>query len=72
MNYPPPEGCRAWIEDEAILRVFCLEDWAPITSDAAPQFEINSDADATNRLAVKSDAVLFSHDDVTPGSGDMR
>lgn len=29
-------------------------------------------ADNTNRLAVKSDAVLFSHDDVTPGTGDMR
>jgi len=71
-NCPPPEGCRAWIEDEAILCVFCLEDWAPITPDAAPHFGINSDADATNRLAVKSDAVLFSHHDVTPGSGDMR
>jgi hypothetical protein len=29
-------------------------------------------ADTTNRLAVKADAVLFSHDDVTPGTGDMR
>jgi hypothetical protein len=29
-------------------------------------------ADNTNRLAVKSDAVLLSHDDVTPGSGHMR
>jgi hypothetical protein len=29
-------------------------------------------ADNTNRLAVKSDAVLLSHDDVTPGSGDLR
>jgi hypothetical protein len=29
-------------------------------------------ADDTNRLAVKSDGVLLSHDDVTPGSGDMR
>ena len=30
-------------------------------------------ADAGNRLArMKSDAVLMSHDDVTPGSGDMR
>jgi hypothetical protein len=29
-------------------------------------------ADATNRLAVKSDAILFSHDDVTPGMGDLR
>jgi hypothetical protein len=29
-------------------------------------------ADNTNRLAVKSNAALFSHDDVTPGTGDMR
>lgn len=33
---------------------------------------INTTADATNRLALKSDAALFSHDDVTPGTGDMR
>lgn len=30
------------------------------------------DADTINRLAVKSDAVLLSHDDVTPDSGDLR
>lgn len=29
-------------------------------------------ADNTNRLAIKSNAVLLSHDDVTPGTGDMR
>ena len=39
---------------------------------SAPLFGVNTTADATNRLAVKSDAVLFNHDDVTPGSGDMR
>lgn len=33
---------------------------------------INTTADATNRLALKSNAALFSHDDVTPGTGDMR
>ncbi len=34
---------------------------------------VNTTADDTNRLAVKSDAVLFSHDDATgSGSGDMR
>jgi len=35
-------------------------------------FGINTDADTTNRLSLKSDAALFSHDDVTPGTGDMR
>ncbi|MFL9823424.1 DUF2793 domain-containing protein [Rhodoplanes sp. SY1] len=29
-------------------------------------------ADTTTRLAVKSNAVLFSHDDVTPGTGDIH
>src|SRR5262245_15432660 len=29
-------------------------------------------ADNTNRLALKSNGALFSHDDVTPGTGDMR
>ncbi|MEL7401473.1 MAG: hypothetical protein AAFN68_13015, partial [Pseudomonadota bacterium] len=33
---------------------------------------VNTSADAVNRLAVKSDVVLLSHDDMTPGSGDMR
>lgn len=33
---------------------------------------INATADTTDRLSVKSDASLFSHDDVTPGSGDHR
>src|SRR5581483_10258991 len=33
---------------------------------------INTTADNTNRLAVKSDAILLSHDDVTPGTGDLR
>ncbi len=33
---------------------------------------INKAADNTNRLALKSNAALFSHDDVTPGTGGMR
>ncbi len=33
---------------------------------------VNTAADDDNRLAAKSDAILFSHDDVTPGSGDIR
>lgn len=32
---------------------------------------VNATADTTNRLYVKSDAVMFSHDDVTPGNGDI-
>ncbi|MFZ5690681.1 MAG: DUF2793 domain-containing protein [Pseudomonadota bacterium] len=33
---------------------------------------VGTTADSSNRLAVKSDAALFSHDDVMPGTGDMR
>ena len=33
---------------------------------------VNTAADNINRLAVKTDAALFSHDDVTPGTGDIH
>jgi hypothetical protein len=50
--------------------------WTAVGGEAAvnpaPLVGVNAVADGVNRLAVKSDAVLFSHDDVTPGSGDMR
>jgi len=42
------------------------------TAGPFAQLGINTDADEINRFAVKSDAILFSHDDVTPGSGDLR
>lgn len=38
----------------------------------SPLLGVTTTADATNRLAVKSDATLFTHDDATPGTGDMR
>jgi hypothetical protein len=37
-----------------------------------PLLGIRATADPGNRLAVKSDGVLLSHDDVTPGTGDLR
>jgi hypothetical protein len=37
-----------------------------------PALGINTAADATKRLAVKSEAALLSRDDVTPGAGNMR
>ena len=36
------------------------------------QVRINTMADTTNRRSVKSDAILFSHDDVTPDLGDSQ
>ena len=65
------EGLRAWVSDDEELVVFDGAAWSEISGAAsgAAQFGVNTSADATNRLSVKSDAVLFSHDDVTPGNG---
>ena len=67
-------GLRAWVEDEAALAIYDGSVWTFMTGGAAAEtaakFGVNAVADATNRLAVKSDAVLFSHDDVTPGNDD--
>lgn len=73
--FPPERGWTAWIADEATLVYFDGAAWVNFTYVAAATgtlYGINTTADATNRLAVKSDAVLLSHDDVTPGSGDIR
>lgn len=75
-EFSPREGWRVWIDDENLARSFdgaaWIQDSAGGTADSAPFFGVNTTADTTNRLAVKSDTVLFSHDDVTPGSGDHR
>ncbi|GJL91690.1 DUF2793 domain-containing protein [Hyphococcus sp.] len=72
----PGEGFRAWVSDDDEFVVFDGSDWVALSSggasETAAKFGINTGADATNKLAVKSDAVLFNHDDVTPGSGDCQ
>lgn len=70
----PWPGFLAYVADEGRLYLHDGAAWAPAAPapDSAAYFGINTAADATNRLAVKSDAVLLSHDDVTPGSGDIR
>jgi len=73
----PKTGWRAFAENRNSVLIFDGIAWTPITANGSPTetssvFGINTAADATNRLAVKSDAILFSHDDVTPGSGDCR
>lgn len=72
-------GWRVWIADESLLAVWNGNAWvdAGMTAEALGNgslsvLGINTAGDATNRLAVKSDAALFSHDDVTPGTGDIR
>ena len=69
----PGQGWRAWVNDEARLKVYDSGAWSDVATDggeSAAKFGVNTIADAANRLAVKSDAVLLSHDDVTPGSGE--
>jgi hypothetical protein len=72
----PVKGLVAYIADEPTVLVFTASGWADLVSVLAFQnlskLGILTSADTTNRLAVKSDAVLLSHDDVTPGSGDLR
>lgn len=73
-SYSPQSGWLCWIVDEGLLLAWTGDEWLPAGGSivAAERVGINTDSDATNRLAVKSEAILFSHDDVTPGSGDQR
>ena len=67
------EGMTAYVADEAAACVYDGAAWDLLASgEEAAQFGVNTAADAVNRLSVKSDAALFSHDDATPGTGDMR
>ena len=75
----PASGWRAYLVDEKALYVFDGKNWTKLdggstssVATAADRLGINTQADATNRLAVKSNAALFAWDDVTPGTGDMR
>jgi hypothetical protein len=75
--FVPNVGWLAWIADEAALLAWNGSAWVDALAAVSaiqnlPLLGILTTADASNRLAVKSDGVLLSHDDVTPGSGDMR
>lgn len=62
----PQIGWTAWVEQSAQLFVFEGEGWTALNAtggDNSPELlGINAAADAVNRLAVRSDASLFSHD----------
>lgn len=71
----PKAGWCIWSVADAIMLVFDGTAWRDLRNlalDNAAHLGVNTAADGVNRLSVKSDAVLLSHDDVTPGSGDMR
>jgi hypothetical protein len=62
----PQAGWRAWIAARGQLRVWDGGTWV-LPQAATPDFNnlpglgVNASSDATNRLAVSSDAVLFNH-----------
>jgi hypothetical protein len=73
----PRTGWLAYLIDEADLYVFDGAHWMSLRRtfsavESLARLGINTGADSTSRLAVKSDAALLTWDDVTPGSGDMR
>lgn len=69
----PRPGWLAWIAEEAALVIWNGTEWqAQTAAGSSLMLGVNALADMTSRLAVKSDEILFSHDDVTPGSGSLR
>lgn len=73
----PGNGWLAWVVDEAALLAWNGSAWVDALSAVSAiqnlaLLGIRTTADTNNRLAVKSDGVLLSHDDVTPGTGHMR
>ncbi|NJM33981.1 MAG: DUF2793 domain-containing protein [Rhodomicrobium sp.] len=59
--YTPHEGWLIWIADEDIVLVFNGASWIGAATQNAAYLGINTTADATNKLAVSSSAVLFNH-----------
>ncbi len=75
--FVPGVGWLAWVVDEAALLAWNGSAWVDALSAVSAiqnlaLLGIRTTADANNHLAVKSDGVLLSHDDVTPGTGHMR
>jgi hypothetical protein len=64
--YPPQAGWQAVVRSEAVTLIWNGSDWIAPSIDATAfqnvnSVGINTTADATNRLAVSSDATLLSH-----------
>lgn len=60
----PQEGWRAWSRQDAALRIWNGADWVlpPAATDNLDGLGIGLAADAVNRLAVRSEAALLTHD----------
>ncbi len=61
--YAPAEGWIAWVADEDKALAFDGTDWVELTISVnpTPLVGVNATADATNRLAVSSQATLLNH-----------
>jgi len=75
--YPPFSGARAYIDDENLLLIYDSGAWVDIATMLSFQnvalLGVNTTADATNKLAVKSNAALFDALRVADsGDGDMQ
>ena len=57
----PQAGWLAFVVAEARILVFNGSNWIDAPARAADMFGVHATPDATNRLAVASDAVLFGH-----------
>jgi len=68
----PGEGWLAWVRAENLLLAWDGAAWTPVSGAGSdgnfPTVGVNASPDSTNRIAIKSDAALFSHDDVTPAA----
>lgn len=76
LDHAPRAGWRAYVENTGKFQLYDGAVWTEEASSGSggsfARVGVNAAADATNKLAVKSNAALFSHDDATPGSGDAR
>lgn len=76
--YLPQEGWRAWIAGDGSLRVFASGAWTIIagsglTLDNLVGLGVGTASDATNRLAARTPAALFTAlESAGGGSGDIR
>jgi hypothetical protein len=70
----PLTGWHGWLVDEAMFIMWSGTDWQALTSAelaaSVGLLGVNTTADTTSRLSVKSDAVLFAAAD--GGDGDLR
>ncbi|MEX1180677.1 MAG: DUF2793 domain-containing protein, partial [Cucumibacter sp.] len=74
--FPPNEGWLAWVEDEDSLVGWDGAGWIAASGGSvnpAALVGVNATADTTNRLSVRSNAILFDAiDAVESGDGDVR